>query len=605
MAGGLPPGFVLDPPQAGAAPAAPPPGFVLDPPVDLRRPAVVDDETWFRQTYGRNPVSADEAGTNDPASFRARYGFDPVAPPGQEGRALGDDPYGIRAVVDPEGHAAYQAQLQQGMPDYGGTNQWDESQLIPISGPGQFLRRAVNSATLGWSDEIAGLLGGNTDVERQLLQGYEVANPMAARAADLVGGAVTAAIPGGAITRGATTASRVARGAAAGAAVGAASGAGHTDADWSQQGWSDRAQGALAAAIPTSVIGGAIPVVAPYIARNLRGIIPERAGAVADELPTTADMRTASQAAYQRADDAGLVVGQGNYQDFALNAYQRMLDEGLPARPEIARALVPRAAALTDLVLLEAGRVAHSLTDLEQLRRIISNAASATDPTEQRLALVLRDQVDDWLDSLTPGQVIAGNPQEAAAALREARGLWSRMRKTELIEGIENRAQISVGQSVNAAGVEQALRREFGNLAKNTRAMSRFTPEERDAIMAVVNGGALDGLLRRLATFAPRGFFSTALGVMGASTVNPAMLGLSVAGEGALRFRNARTLRRVGELNSVVRRGPEAAGGQPTGTNELIRLLTSANSSQTPEEARQRVPSLVQLLSGGQPLPVR
>lgn len=566
--------------------------------VDLRRAPVIDDVTWFRQTYGRDPISADQAGTNDPASFRRTFGFDPVGPQAPNG-ALGEDPFALRAQMDPEGAAAYQASNQSQLRQES-TGDWNADNLIPISGPGQFLRRAVNSATLGWSDELAGLLGGNTEQERQLLQGFEVANPMAARAADLVGGAATAVIPGGAIARGATTAGRVARGAAAGAGVGAVAGAGYSDANT----FAGRAQGALSAAIPSSIIGGAIPVVAPAVARSLRGLIPERAGTRA-ALPTTEEMRAGASAAYQRADDAGLAVGQGQYQSFALDAYERMVAEGLPRRPEIAQALFPRATALTDLVLLEAGRQAHSLTDLEQLRRVIGRAAGATDPGEQHLAQVLRDQVDDWLDGLTPEQVLAGNPQEAVGALRQARELWSRMRKTEIIENIENRAEIRANANYTSAGIETALRQEFATLAKNQRQMARFTPEEQEAIRAVAVPGGVQNVLRRLGAFAPRGFFSTALGVLGASSGNPAMMGLTAVGEGSRRLSDMLTRRRVGEVNSVIRRGADGPAPEPAGTQALIRALTSANLSQTPQGTQQLVPDLMRLLGGGQPLPVR
>lgn len=217
--------------------------------VDMHRPAVIDDNTWFRQTYGRDPISADQAGTNDPASFRRTFGFDPVGPQSPTG-ALGEDPYALRAQVDPEGHAAYQASNLSQLPQEN-TGDWNADNLIPISGPAQFLRSVRHGATLGFDDEIANAMGGNGALINQLLEGYRVASPMGARAGEMLGAAATSAIPGGWALRGGTTAAQAVRGATVGAGISGLQAAGEATGTLSE-----RARAALIPALVGGVVGG-------------------------------------------------------------------------------------------------------------------------------------------------------------------------------------------------------------------------------------------------------------------------------------------------------------------------------------------------------------
>ena len=216
--------------------------------VDMHRPAVIDDNTWFRQTYGRDPISADQAGTNDPASFRRTFGFDPVGPQSPTG-ALGEDPYALRAQVDPEGHAAYQASNLSQLPQEN-TGDWNAGNLIPISGPAQFLRSVRHGATLGFDDDLANAMGGNGALINQLLQGYRIASPMGAAAGEMLGAAATSAVPGGWALRGGTTAAQAVRGATVGAGISGLQAAGEATGTLSE-----RARAALIPALVGGVVG--------------------------------------------------------------------------------------------------------------------------------------------------------------------------------------------------------------------------------------------------------------------------------------------------------------------------------------------------------------
>lgn len=132
---------------------------------------------------------------------------------------------------------------------------------FPAESLGQTLRALAQGATFGWSDEIAGWLGGDTEFERRRLEQFRDANPTAAMLIETVGGLPTAAIPvlGGA--RVGSLALRAGTSGAAAGATGALYGAGAATEG-------NRTEGALRALGPSAAIGVAVPVLAPVIARS-------------------------------------------------------------------------------------------------------------------------------------------------------------------------------------------------------------------------------------------------------------------------------------------------------------------------------------------------
>lgn len=105
----------------------------------------------------------------------------------------------------------------------------------------------AQGATLGFSDEMAGLVGGamnlmrgksfgegyrgTRDVAREQAQAYRERQPATALAAEMGGGLLTGGVGGGRALAGATGRQLAARGAATGAGLGAVQGLGYTEAD--------------------------------------------------------------------------------------------------------------------------------------------------------------------------------------------------------------------------------------------------------------------------------------------------------------------------------------------------------------------------------------
>jgi hypothetical protein len=92
-----------------------------------------------------------------------------------------------------------------------------------------------------------------------------------------------------------------------------------------------------------------------------------------------------------------------------------------------------------------AGPVDFQLFD--QMRRIAGSAAKSIEPDEQRLAAIVIDKLDDFADGLFAKQIVGGaDPKAAVGFLKEARSLWARRSKADIIETAIERAQTRAAQ---------------------------------------------------------------------------------------------------------------------------------------------------------------
>ena len=228
------------------------------------------------------------------------------------------------------------------------------------------------------------------------------------------------------------------------------------------------------------------------------------AGSIANRgtAPTTEALKKASGAAYDAADDAGVIIAKDSFKTVAKGIEKKMAEEGIDAT------MHPRAmAALNRLTGVDEN---VTLKGAEILRRVARNAAASNDASERRLASIMIDELDDYVGKLGPKDIVAGDAFKATGALNEARKLWSRGMKSDTIETLIERAEISA-PNFSGSGYENALRTQFRSLAQNAKRMRGFTEAEQEAIKHVAKGGPVENVLRMLGKFAPTGVVSSAL----------------------------------------------------------------------------------------------
>jgi hypothetical protein len=162
------------------------------------------------------------------------------------------------------------------------------------------------------------------------------------------------------------------------------------------------------------------------------------------------------------------------------------------------------------------------------------------------------DKLDTYMENLKPSDVTAGDPKAAIPMIREARTLWRRQAKADVIE-------TAIKEAGNAAsGLENGLRNEFRKLLKSQK--YKWTDAERGALRRVVHGGLAANGLRFLGTFGiPVDQARNWLGAFSAVTAGglsggvPGAVALPAVGTAARMGARALTKSRANHASAVVR----------------------------------------------------
>lgn len=419
----------------------------------------------------------------------------------------------------------------------------------------------------GIMDRVGDAYSRGLEQERALVKKAEADQPVASTVGNIAGGMTTAGqlLKGGAtLMRGASTPALIAGGAAEGALYGGASGLGQGE------GAEDRLTKALVSGGIGAATGGAMGAVAGALAKR---------GAQAS-VPSIDEISAASKRAYQTADDAGLILKPEGLQGLSEKVKQDLAEFGY--HPQ----LHPR----VGVVLNELDRVAVeplTLKGADIVRRIANNARMSTDPSEREIGRRIVGRVDDYLSNLTPDQVLAGDAKAGSSALKEARELYARSRKAQLIEDVMDAGKRAAEKSGSGSNVDNAIRQKADSLLNNRRKIAGFTAAEKEALRAVVKGGPVQNLARLIGKFAPTGVVSAALsGGLGYGLGGPLGLALPAIGAGAKVMADRATAANTRLVDALIRSGGKMPSPSLTDAQRLIAQALTAQIAQ--QSARSR-----------------
>jgi len=267
------------------------------------------------------------------------------------------------------------------------------------------------------------------------------------------------------------------------------------------------------------------------------------------QAPTVQELKGQAGQQYKFAEEVGAVFKKNSYNQFANKIESTLAKEGLD------KTLQPRVfAALERIKDTKGGNV--SLENMEILRRISQAAGSSADASERRLASILVDNLDDFVETAQPSQLAKGS-SEAVRALTDARDLWKRAKKTEIIDDLVSSADLRAEANFSQSGMENALRRKLVNLADNPKALRAFTKEEQNAIKVAAKGGPTQNLLRFVGKLAPTGIVSgggsVGLGYLAGGPIGA--IGLPLAGGIARQGATQLGLRNIEQLRNRLATG--------------------------------------------------
>ena len=158
--------------------------------------------------------------------------------------------------------------------------------------------------------------------------------------------------------------------------------------------------------------------------------------------PSPGQLQTQASNLFESAEKSGVRFKSSYYDTFVDDTLSRLVDEGADT------VLSPKVSRVADLLKKSKGQ-SPSIQQMSILRRQFGNAAGSADAAERRLASIAIDRIDSFVE---------GGAGHVGAQLGEARKLWSRLRKSEVVDTAIENAQTA------QAGVEAGLRAEFKTL---------------------------------------------------------------------------------------------------------------------------------------------
>jgi hypothetical protein len=285
----------------------------------------------------------------------------------------------------------------------------------------------------------------------------------------------------------------------------------------------------------------------------------------AKPIPELKQLREAANAAYQKADDAGVIIRPEPMQRLNAQIQADLADFGFDP------ALQPRLKPVIDR-LQAAGEGNITLKGIDTIRKVANNARVSQDPAERKLGGMLISRIDDFIDNVKPSDVLTGDPVKGASALSQARKIWRRIAKNEELNTAVRKAELRAGSTGSGGNTENAIRQNLRRIVEKGRG---WTPDEMKALEEIVMGTPTQNVMRLAGKLSPSGNgLMAALGVGGAM-VNPMIGAASLGGMGAKAIADRGVMRGVAALDELIR-----AGGTPQALASFKGAIASLSQAQ-------------------------
>lgn len=289
------------------------------------------------------------------------------------------------------------------------------------------------------------------------------------------------------------------------------------------------------------------------------GVRPVKRGAV----PTAEELLAQSKANYEILDKSGFQLDNTLFKQ-----HMAALPAKLRSEVGYVESVNPKVAGAFKEILSDTPK---DVAEITALRKIIGGAAGSADKSERMAAMKLLDEFDDYVLNAKPNAIIAGDPK-AMQAWKDARADYAKVKKSELIEDIVARAEVS------QSGKEPTIAQGLSALAKNNKKMRFFTADEQEAIREAAKGGTMQSMLRTIAKFSP---MTPAAAIF--TAVNPYGAYTAAAGMAAKELSTARRMQQMNALASQMRLGqtPEVIEGA-TANVPTFAARSAVNNLQGP-----------------------
>lgn len=297
------------------------------------------------------------------------------------------------------------------------------------------------------------------------------------------------------------------------------------------------------------VVGGILGGVAP-------GLVKGSATAGTTSAPSIEKIKRVAGKLYDRSEKQGVIVAQPKVQQLAQTIKQDLSKFGYTPK------LQTRVAAALDELENNVASGNVTLKGLDVFRRVARAVGNSLDDSEKAISRQMIERVDDFIDNLTPQDLVTGQTSlsKATSSLKLARDLWKRSAKSSLIEDALEAAQLRTGSTWSGGNINNAIRQELRKLLIANKRKNYFSKAEAAMIKKVVEGTATENTLRLIGKLSPEGSgLMTVLGMGGIGTFGGVGAVPFAAGYAAKATADSLAKGNINRLSNSFRTGPQAA----------------------------------------------
>ena len=236
---------------------------------------------------------------------------------------------------------------------------------------------------------------------------------------------------------------------------------------------------AAATTIPTVIMEVIGVAGAKGAVRGKRKISESKAikKSIIESAPSIEEIKRVSNEVFKELDESGASIKKSTYRGLVDKIRSRTKKAGID------KGVTPDSFAALKRLESDLGS-AKSLAEINILREVASGAKGAMKKNDQRIAGIMVDSIDEFLDDLSPSSIQSATVKasEIGPKYKVARELWGRARRSETLIDAMGRAKDS------ASGFQNGMVQEFRRIIKSKKESRFFSPRELDYMKKVSRG---------------------------------------------------------------------------------------------------------------------
>lgn len=226
------------------------------------------------------------------------------------------------------------------------------------------------------------------------------------------------------------------------------------------------------------------------------------------EMPGVSENVASAKAAYKQIEDARLQTTPQATTEFSETTKALLDDEHLIV-PENA----PSTFRALDKIEKSDGNIAKIMAMYSALGKVKPAAG-----TDYAAASIVRERLGQFIENLTPDQVISGDPAFTKAMWDQARATWRVAKNLEAIEEAQMKGERRAAVAGTGANIQNAMRQRLNEVLNSEKKSRSMSDEAKAKLEQIVLGTGTSNAARQIGKFAPSGPVS-ALGTIGADVL--------------------------------------------------------------------------------------